>query len=188
MEDLTLTQIFDLCVRRRRLNQATDEIYQFISTLHTHRGSDPCPSSPHNLKTSSFNGKLMAHSGHPKQGRETRTNTRSSMLFLVEKSPVRRVCFLLQGNHMDQGQLFEDLIFQLKIAGYLFRRRTNVQQLTCKIDLSSSFYYLFLFFVLLELKPFVLKGKVPGENYEKVPKSVKMWKIMKRFCPLVVAL
>ena len=44
------------------------------------------------------------------------------------------------------------------------RRRTNVQQLTCNIDLSSSFYYLFLSFVLLELKPFVLKGKVPGEK------------------------
>ena len=61
------------------------------------------------------------------------------------------------------------------------RRRTNVQQLTCKIDLPFSFYYLFFSFVLLELKPFVLKGKVLGE---KVPKSVK---IMKRCCPLVVA-
>ena len=40
-----------------------------------------------------------------------------------------------------------------------------MQQLTCKIDLSSSFYYLFFSFVLLELaKPFVLKGKVPGEK------------------------
>ena len=29
---------------------------------------------------------------------------------------------------------------------------TNVQQLTCKIDLSNSFYYLFFSFVLLELK------------------------------------
>ena len=48
-----------------------------------------------------------------------------------------------------------------------YRRRTNVQQLTCKIDLSSSFYYLFLSFVLLELKPFVLKGKVPGEKIMK---------------------
>ena len=44
------------------------------------------------------------------------------------------------------------------------RRRTNVQQLTCKIDLSNSFYYLFFSFVLLELKPFVLKGKVLGET------------------------
>ena len=47
----------------------------------------------------------------------------------------------------------------------LFRRRTNVQQLTCKIDLSISFYYLFFSFVLLELKPFVLKGKAPGEKF-----------------------
>ena len=45
------------------------------------------------------------------------------------------------------------------------RRRTNVQQLTCNIDLSSSFYYLFFSFVLIELKPFVLKGKVLGEKF-----------------------
>ena len=45
------------------------------------------------------------------------------------------------------------------------RRRTNVQQLTCKIDLSNFFYYLFFSFVLLELKPFVLKGKVLGEKF-----------------------
>ena len=44
------------------------------------------------------------------------------------------------------------------------RRRTNVQQLTCKIDLPFSFYYLFFSFVFLELKPLVLKGKVPGEK------------------------
>ena len=70
-----------------------------------------------------------------------------------------------------------------------YRRRTNVQQLTCKIDLSSSFYYLFLSFVLLELKPFVLKGKVPGEKlWKSVKNCEKVWKIMKRFCPLVVAL
>ena len=64
-----------------------------------------------------------------------------------------------------------------------------MQQLTCNIDLSSSFYYLFFSCVLIELKPFVLKGKVLGEKFlkkcEKVRKSVK---IMKRFCPLVVAL
>ena len=65
------------------------------------------------------------------------------------------------------GALLESLVFAI------YRRRTNVQQLTCNIDLSSSFYYLFFSFVLLELKPFVLKGKVPGKNYEKVPKSVK---------------
>ena len=45
------------------------------------------------------------------------------------------------------------------------RRRTNVQQLTCNIDLSYSFYYLFCSFVLIELKPFVLKGKVLGEKF-----------------------
>ena len=65
-----------------------------------------------------------------------------------------------------------------------------MQQLTCKIDLSSSFYYLFFSFVLLELKPFVLKGKVPGGNYEKVPKSVKSVKNYETIlpfscCPLV---
>ena len=63
-----------------------------------------------------------------------------------------------------------------------------MQQLTCKIDLSNSFYYLFFSFVLLELKPFVLKGKVLGKNSEKVPKSAKKCskvpKIMKRFCPV----
>ena len=45
------------------------------------------------------------------------------------------------------------------------RRRTNVQQLTCKIDSSRSFYYLFFSFVLLELKPFVFKWKVLGEKF-----------------------
>ena len=71
-----------------------------------------------------------------------------------------------------------------------------MQQLTCNIDLSNSFDYLFFSFVLIELKPFVLKGKVLGEIFWK---SVKMYdekcenyeksvKIMKRFCPLVVAL
>ena len=64
-----------------------------------------------------------------------------------------------------------------------------MQQLTCNIDLFRSFYYLFFSFVLIELKPFVLKGESPGgkimKKCEKVRKSVK---IMKRFCPLVVAL
>ena len=45
------------------------------------------------------------------------------------------------------------------------RRRTNVQQLACNSDLSFSFYYLFFSFVLIELKPFVLKGKVLGEKF-----------------------
>ena len=48
------------------------------------------------------------------------------------------------------------------------RRRTNVQQLTCNIDSSNSFYYLFFSFVLIELKPFVLRGKILGKNSEKV--------------------
>ena len=49
-------------------------------------------------------------------------------------------------------------------SGHYSWRRTNVQQLTCKIDLSNSFYYLFFSFVLLELKPYALKGKVLGEK------------------------
>ena len=49
-----------------------------------------------------------------------------------------------------------------------------MQQLTCKSDLPFSFYYLFFSFVLLELKPFVLKGKVLGEKFGKsVRKSAK---------------
>ena len=40
-----------------------------------------------------------------------------------------------------------------------------MQQLTCNIDLSSSLYHLFFSFVLLELKPFVLKEKVLGEKF-----------------------
>ena len=57
-----------------------------------------------------------------------------------------------------------------------------MQQLTCKIDLSSSFYHLFLSFVLLELKPFVLKGKVPGEKImKKVIKSAKKCENMNDF-------
>ena len=50
----------------------------------------------------------------------------------------------------------------------LSRRRTNVQQLTCNIDLSCSSYYLFFSFVILELKPLVLKGKVLGKTSEKM--------------------
>ena len=70
------------------------------------------------------------------------------------------------------------------------RRRTNVQQLTCKIDLSKSFYYLFFSFVLIELKPFVLKGKSWGKilkECEKVLKSVKNYETILPFscCPLV---
>ena len=71
------------------------------------------------------------------------------------------------------------------------KRRTNVQPLTCKIDSSNSFYYLFFSFIILELKqkPLVLKGKVRGEKWWKnAKKCEKVRKIMKRFCPLVVAL
>ena len=39
-----------------------------------------------------------------------------------------------------------------------------MQQLTCNMDSSSSFYYLFFSFVPLELEPFVLKGKVLGKK------------------------
>ena len=48
------------------------------------------------------------------------------------------------------------------------RRRKTGQQLTCSIDLSCFFYYFFFSFVLLELKPFVLRGKVLGKKFEKV--------------------
>ena len=66
-----------------------------------------------------------------------------------------------------------------------------MQQLTCKIDLSNSFYYLFFSFVLIELKPFVFKGKVPGEKIlkkcENVRKSAKDYETILPFscCPLV---
>ena len=62
-----------------------------------------------------------------------------------------------------------------------------MQQLTCKIDSSNSFYYLVFSFIILELKPLVLKGKVRGENYEKVPKSAKNYETILPFscCPLV---
>ena len=40
-----------------------------------------------------------------------------------------------------------------------------MQQLTCNIDLSNSFYDVFFSFVLIELKPLVLKGKVLGKKF-----------------------
>ena len=52
-----------------------------------------------------------------------------------------------------------------------------MQQLTCKIDLPCSFYSFFFSFVLIELKPFVLKGKVLEE---KVWKSVENSETRKR--------
>ena len=56
------------------------------------------------------------------------------------------------------------LSVHIRPRGLLSFARTNVQQLTCNIDLScnGSFYYLFFTFVLLELKPLVLKGESPG--------------------------
>ena len=49
-----------------------------------------------------------------------------------------------------------------------------MQQLTCNIDLSNSVYYLFFSFVLIELKPSVLKGKVlVGKTLKKCEKSAK---------------
>ena len=58
-------------------------------------------------------------------------------------------------------------------------RRTNVQQLTCNIDLSCYFYFCYLFFfsVLIELKPFVLNGESPGGKFLK--NSGKVWKSVK---------
>ena len=62
-----------------------------------------------------------------------------------------------------------------------------MQQLTCNIDLSSSFYYLFFSFALIELKPFVLKGQVLGENLQK---SATNYETILPFscCPLVFSL
>ena len=59
-----------------------------------------------------------------------------------------------------------------------------MQQLTCNIDLSCSFYYLLFSFVLIELKPFDLKGKVLGEKCEK---NVKISEPILPFscCPLL---
>ena len=64
------------------------------------------------------------------------------------------------------------------------RRRTNVQQLTCNIDLSCSFKNIFFSFVLLELKALVLKGKALGEKFWK---SVKNSETILPFscCPLI---
>ena len=61
------------------------------------------------------------------------------------------------------GSLKKNFLRQ-RIASNDSRRRTNVQQLTCKIDSSNSFHYLLFSFIILELKPFVLKGKVLGEK------------------------
>ena len=74
-------------------------------------------------------------------------------------------------------------IFLRKV--HVCRRRTNVQQLTCKIDLSSSFYYLFFSFLLLELKPLGFKRKVLGEKFWKSAKKCeKLWTILPFSCSL----
>ena len=89
------------------------------------------------------------------------------------------------------GNLGEKILKITRLPVMIFRRRTNVQQLTCNIDLSNSFYLLVFFsFVLLEQKPFVLKGKVLGEQiWKNVKKCEKMWnyETMLPFscCPLV---
>ena len=67
------------------------------------------------------------------------------------------------------------------------RRRTTVQQLTCNIGLSNSFYYLFFSFVLIELKPFDFKGKALGEKFWKSAKKCENDETILPFscCPLV---
>ena len=63
-----------------------------------------------------------------------------------------------------------------------------MQQLTCKIDSSNSFYYLFFSFIILELKPLVFEGQSPwGKIMKKVPKSAKNYETILPFscCPLV---
>ena len=58
-----------------------------------------------------------------------------------------------------------------------------MQQLTCHIDYSCSFYYRFFSFILLELQPFVLKGKSWGKNSEKVRTIVKNMKNSETILP-----
>ena len=82
-----------------------------------------------------------------------------------QSSWVRLLCFHLEGACLHLSSL---LTSARLIKSVTVGRRTNVQQLTCNIDLSCSFYYLFFSFVLLELKPFDLKGKVLGKNNEKL--------------------
>ena len=89
------------------------------------------------------------------------------------------------------GQVFPNPRLPGLLSSSEYRKRTNVQQLTCNIDLSNSFYYLFFSLVLIELKPFLLKAKVLGENFgksvKKVRKFVKNYETILPFscCPLV---
>ena len=65
-----------------------------------------------------------------------------------------------------------------------------MQQLTCKIDSSNSFYYLFFSFIILERKK-SFEGESPGgkilKKRQKVPKSAKNYETILPFscCPLV---
>ena len=62
------------------------------------------------------------------------------------------------------------------LRAFEIRRRTNVQQLTCKIDLSSSFFLLsFLLFCSHWAKTFCFEGKSPGGKILK--KCEEVWKI-----------
>ena len=66
-----------------------------------------------------------------------------------------------------------------------------MHQLTCNIDLSNHFRCVFFSFVLIELKPFVLKGKVLGKkiwkSVTKCEKSAKNSETILPFscCPVV---
>ena len=106
------------------------------------------------------------------------SNPRSMTTLLMVCSQVCILHLLMQGTQAPQEARQSWVSIRTSCSSSLFdafsasyRRRTNVQQLTCKIDLSNYFYYLFFSFVLLELKPFVLKGKVRGE---------KLWKSVKK--------
>ena len=73
---------------------------------------------------------------------------------------------------LEQSSFLERMFRHARVRVY--RRRTNVQQLTCNIDLSCSCCYFFFSFVLIELEPLVLKGKSPGGKIlKKNVKSVK---------------
>ena len=86
-------------------------------------------------------------------------------------STVRTGCITLRIQKLESAQVLR-----------MDKRRTNVQQLTCNIDFSCSFYFFVFSFVLLELKPFVLKGKVLGQKLWKSVKNCKeVWKIWNEF-------
>ena len=70
--------------------------------------------------------------------------------------------------------IFEVVVYKLSEPKWEEDKRatTNVQN-----RFVHFFYYLFFSFVLIELKPFVLKGKVLGEKlWESVKNSEKVWK------------